>query len=75
MQSSKKDDPFEIAGWIAKSRAGELSEREEKLLEDLRFGFNMSRHEMINPVLQVFELNGKVSIIKDGKVLIIRRGR
>lgn len=48
---------------------------EDDGLKDLRFGFNMSRHETINPVLQVFELNGKVSIIKDGKVLTVRRGR
>jgi len=48
---------------------------EKESLKDLRFGFNMSRHETVDPVLQVFELNGKVKIVREGKVLIVKEER
>lgn len=44
-------------------------------VKDFRFGFNMSRHETIEPLLRIFELNGKVKIEREGKVLKIKRGR
>ena len=44
-------------------------------VKDFRFGFNMSRHETIEPLLRVFELNGKVKIERNGKVLKVKRGR
>lgn len=48
---------------------------EDESVKDLRFGFNMSRHETIEPLLNIFELNGKIKITKEGKVLKIKRGR
>ena len=48
---------------------------EDESLKNLCFGFNMGRHETIDPLLQIFELNGKVKIVKEGKVLRVRRGR
>ncbi|WP_018338967.1 FecR family protein [Butyricimonas synergistica] len=44
-------------------------------VKDLRFGFNMSRHETIEPLLRIFELNGKVKIDRIGKVLKVKCGR
>jgi hypothetical protein len=44
-------------------------------VKDFRFGFNMSRHETIEPLLRIFELNGKVKIDRIGKVLKVKRGR
>ena len=44
-------------------------------VKDFRFGFNMSRHETIEPLLRIFELNGKVKIDRNGKVLKVKRGR
>lgn len=44
-------------------------------VKDFRFGFNMSRHETIEPLLRIFELNGKVKIERNGKVLKVKRGR
>ncbi|WP_410518830.1 hypothetical protein [Butyricimonas sp. An62] len=35
----------------------------------------MSRLETIEPLLNIFELNGKIKITKEGKVLKIQRGR
>lgn len=48
---------------------------EDESVKDLRFGFNVSRHETIEPLLNIFELNGKIKISKEGKVLKITRGR
>ena len=48
---------------------------EDESVKNLRFGFNMSRHETIEPLLNIFELNGKVKINKEGTVLKIRQGR
>ena len=48
---------------------------EDESAKDLHFGFNMSRLETIEPLLNIFELNGKIKITKEGKVLKIKRGR
>ena len=48
---------------------------EDENVKDLYFGFNMSRLETIEPLLNIFELNGKIKITKEGKVLKIKRGR
>ena len=48
---------------------------EDECVKDLHFGFNMSRLETIEPLLNIFELNGKIKITKEGKVLKIKRGR
>ena len=48
---------------------------EDESVRDLHFGFNMSRLETIEPLLNIFELNGKIKISKEGKVLKIKRGR
>lgn len=48
---------------------------EDESVRDLHFGFNMSRLETIEPLLNIFELNGKIKITKEGKVLKIQRGR
>ena len=48
---------------------------EDESVKSLHFGFNMSRHETIEPLLNIFELNGKIKITKEGKVLKIKRGR
>ena len=48
---------------------------EDESVRDLHFGFNMSRLETIEPLLNIFELNGKIKITKEGKVLKINRGR
>ena len=48
---------------------------EDESVKDLHFGFNMSRLETIEPLLNIFELNGKIKITKEGKVLKIQRGR
>ena len=48
---------------------------EDESVRDLHFGFNMSRLETIEPLLNIFELNGKIKITKEGKVLKIKRGR
>ena len=48
---------------------------EDESVRDLHFGFNMSRLETIEPFLNIFELNGKIKITKEGKVLKIKRGR
>lgn len=48
---------------------------EDESVKDLHFGFNMSRLETIEPLLNIFELNGKIKITKEGKVLKIKRGR
>ena len=47
---------------------------EDESVRDLHFGFNMSRLETIEPLLNIFELNGKIKITKEGKVLKIKRG-
>lgn len=39
------------------------------------FGLNFSRHETIEPLLQIFEQNGKIDIQMVGNKLKIRRGR
>ena len=44
-------------------------------VKDFRFGFNMSRHETIEPLLRIFELNGKVEIERNGNMLKVKRGR
>ncbi|MCB6972297.1 MULTISPECIES: FecR family protein [Butyricimonas] len=44
-------------------------------VKDFRFGFNMSRHETIEPLLRIFELNGKVEIERNGNILKVKRGR
>ena len=48
---------------------------EDASVKDLCFGFNMSRHETIEPLLDIFELNGKIKISKEGKILKIKCGR
>ena len=48
---------------------------EDESVRDLHFGFNMSRLETIEPLLNIFELKGKIKITKEGKVLKIKRGR
>lgn len=48
---------------------------EDEDVKDFRFGFNVSRHETIDPLLRVFELNGKVKICREGKMLKVKRGR
>lgn len=48
---------------------------EDESVKDLHFGFNMGRHETIEPLLRIFELNGRVKIEREGKVLKIKRGR
>ncbi|WP_294143077.1 FecR family protein [uncultured Sanguibacteroides sp.] len=48
---------------------------EDEEVKDFRFGFNMGRHEMIEPLLRIFELNGKIKIQKEGKVLKVKRDR
>ena len=48
---------------------------EDESVKDLHFGFNMGRHETIEPLLRIFELNGGVKIEREGKVLKIKRGR
>lgn len=48
---------------------------EDQSVRDLRFGFNVSRHESIDPLLRIFEMNGKVRIRQEGNVLRIKRGR
>lgn len=44
-------------------------------LKNLCFGCNFSRHSSIEPLLRVFEANGKIKIEQDGNHLRIRRGR
>jgi len=48
---------------------------EDESVKDLRFGFNVGRHETIEPLLNIFELNGKIKISKEGKILKVKRGR
>lgn len=48
---------------------------EDEEVKESRFGFNMGRHEMIDPLLRIFELNGKIKIHKDGKILKVKRDR
>lgn len=48
---------------------------ENQEVKDYRFGFNVGRDESIDPLLRIFEANGKVKIDRNGKVLRIRRGR
>lgn len=48
---------------------------EDEEVKEFRFGFNMGRHEMIDPLLRIFELNGKIKIHKDGKILKVKRDR
>lgn len=47
---------------------------EDEEVKEFRFGFNMGRHEMIDPLLRIFELNGKIKIHKDGKILKVKLG-
>ena len=42
-------------------------------LKDFRFGLFANRHESIEPLLRIFEQNGKVKIEQDGKTLTIKR--
>lgn len=48
---------------------------ENQEVKDYRFGFNVGRDESIDPLLRVFEANGRIKIDRNGKVLRIRRGR
>ena len=48
---------------------------EDEEVKEFRFGFNMGRHEMIDPLLRIFELNGKIKIHKEGKILKVKRDR
>lgn len=48
---------------------------ENQEVKDYHFGFNISRDESIEPLLKIFEINGKVKITKTGQVLRIRKGR
>ena len=42
-------------------------------LKDFRFGLFANRHESIEPLLRIFEQNGKVKIEREGKTLTIKR--
>ena len=44
-------------------------------LKELCFGCNVNRHNSIDPLLRVFEANGKIRIEREGKRLKIRQGR
>ena len=44
-------------------------------LKNLCFGCNFNRHSSIDPLLRVFEANGKIRIEREGKRLKIKRGR
>ncbi len=44
-------------------------------LKELRFGCNLNRHQTIDPLLRVFESNGKIKIERQGNQLKIKRGR
>lgn len=48
---------------------------ENQEVKDYRFGFNVGRDESIDPLLRIFEANGRIKIDRNGKVLRIRRGR
>ncbi len=48
---------------------------EDEEVKEFRFGFNMGRHEMIDPLLRILELNGKIKIHKEGKILKVKRDR
>ena len=48
---------------------------ENQEVKDYRFGFNVGRDESIDPILRIFEANGRIKIDRNGKVLRIRRGR
>lgn len=48
---------------------------EDEEVKELEFGFNMSRNETIDPLLRVFEINGKVKIEREGKRLKLSKGR
>lgn len=48
---------------------------ENQEVKDYRFGFNVGRDESIDPILRIFETNGRIKIDRNGKVLRIRRGR
>lgn len=52
----------------------EISFQEESL-KDLRFGCNFSRYKSIEPILRIFEANGKIKIEKHEYRLMIKRGR
>lgn len=43
-------------------------------LKDLRFGCNFNRDSSIEPLLRVFEANGKIKIEQKGNQLMIKRG-
>lgn len=47
----------------------------EPEVKNYLFGCNFGRHETIDPLLRIFERNGKVNVKRDGKVLQFSRGR
>lgn len=64
----------EIMQTVARWYGVEISYQSEALKE-LRFGCNFNRHESIEPLLRIFETNGKINIERKGNQLKIKRGR
>ncbi len=48
---------------------------ENREVKDFRFGLNVDRNTSIEPILRIFELNGKVKIEREGNLLRIKKGR
>lgn len=48
---------------------------EEEALKELRFGCNFDRHASIEPLLRIFQANGKIRIEQEENRLKIKRGR
>ncbi len=48
---------------------------EDNEIKEYRFGLFANRHETIDPILRIFEQNGKIAIEREGKILKIKRGR
>ena len=48
---------------------------EEEALKELRFGCNFDRHASIEPLLRIFQANGKIRIEQQENYLKIKRGR
>lgn len=64
----------EIMQTVSRWYGVEISYQSEDL-KDLRFGCNFNRHASIEPLLRVFEANGKIRVERDGNRIKIKRGR
>ncbi len=64
----------EIMQTVSRWYGVEVSYEAEEL-KNLCFGCNVNRHSSIDPLLRVFEANGKIRIEREGMKLKIRRGR